>query len=787
MKQKVLFTFFLFFLIIQSFRGNSETIADYNYLKLVLSKTDAKPRVEILIRLSKMVCDTAPSSSFLFAYEALKVSTQIDYSKGKADARMLIGDYFTRQKKYLPALEFYLGSKQLYAKSNDQEGILTVYHAMGSLLDFLRDYNTANIYFQKGLSLAKALHKLTWVGLFLQELGVIEQQTGNFDKALVQYKKALLALQQAGDRPAMLNVYNSIGSVYLDEGRYDDAIQFYMKFINLNEPSVRPHLGTMYTRIAHAWENRKKYRKALSNNFNALAIRRQMGQMVDYNSSLINIAGNYFLLNKVDSAWMFMNEGLKMAEANKRTYLIENVYRMLYNYYSSRNDYKNALYYFQLYGETGDSIIIDKNKGDLAILEGNQRIQSIEEGNAILIKENIIQSLNLRNQHFQVLFLQIILGLAAIMILFSFYHYVRTVRSKREIGRIFEQMLKEVHDLEATNKRIAEQEKQYRFFAEKAVDFITRFDKNMKCIYASPASFRVFGYGQEEILDKSIYDLTHPDFYDYVSQRFDKMLLEKTSKQFNYMAKKKNGKTFWVESMLNPVFNKNTGELEEVVGITRDIQERKIKELEIMEGTKQKENLLKEIHHRVKNNFAILVSLINMQKDQTSTPELLQSLTDLQLRIRTMALVHEMLYRSSDLENISFADYIQSLSSVIIGTFNRRDIQLNFEVQNGTMDIETAIPLGLIINEILSNAYKHAFPDNHPGTIWICLKEQPDSTGMSLTIRDDGVGFPKDFKLEKCKTMGLQVVQILIKQIEGEMIFIDRPHAVFTIFFSRPK
>jgi len=176
-----------------------------------------------------------------------------------------------------------------------------------------------------------------------------------------------------------------------------------------------------------------------------------------------------------------------------------------------------------------------------------------------------------------------------------------------------------------------------------------------------------------------------------------------------------------------------------------------------------------------------------MQKDQTKTPELIQSLTDLQLRIRTMALVHEMLYRSKDFENISFSDYIRSLTSVITGTFNRRDIQLNFDVQNITMDIETAIPLGLIINEILSNAYKHAFPNDQPGTIWIGLKEQANTSVLYLTVRDNGIGLPKDFNFEKCKTMGLQVVQILVKQIEGEITIINESDTTFMISFLRAK
>jgi len=318
-------------------------------------------------------------------------------------------------------------------------------------------------------------------------------------------------------------------------------------------------------------------------------------------------------------------------------------------------------------------------------------------------------------------------------------------------------------------------------------DFITRFDRNLKRLYASPSSVKIYGYTPEEIMSKSTYDLTDPDFHAYAQVKFDEMLRDRTPKQFVYVARKKGGMEFWVESIMNPVYNKETGELQEFIGVTRDIQERKKKELEIMEGTAQKENLLKEIHHRVKNNFAILVSLINMQKDQTQTPELLQALTDLQLRIRTMALVHEMLYRSSDFENISFSHYLRSLASVITGTFNRRDIRLNFDVDEITLDIEAAIPLGLIVNELLTNAYRHAFPGDRSGTIRISFKKGKVLNDFTLTITDDGVGVPPGFSPEKCKTMGIQIVQILVTQLEGVLSLISPPGSTFSIIFSKPS
>ena len=350
--------------------------------------------------------------------------------------------------------------------------------------------------------------------------------------------------------------------------------------------------------------------------------------------------------------------------------------------------------------------------------------------------------------------------------------------------KLNEQLSDEITEREKTELQTREREKQFRFLSENSIDFIIHMDSQRKCTYSSPASLKVYGYKPEEVLLLSPDSITHPDYFDYTEGKFREMLATRSSQQFIYLAKKKNGNSFWVESILNPLFDPITGIFKGVVGVTRDIQERKTKEIEIMEGTKQKENLLKEIHHRVKNNFAILVSLINMQMAQTKNQELFQSLTNLQLRIRTMALVHEMLYRSKDFENISFSDYLRSLASVIAGTYNRRDIVLNFDVDESVMDIEASIPLGLIVNEILSNSYKHAFPDGRSGNIGIAFNTDHQTGNYCLVLQDDGIGMPAGIQLHQYKSMGLQVVQILCQQIEGELNLTCEQGTKYTITYK---
>lgn len=517
----------------------------------------------------------------------------------------------------------------------------------------------------------------------------------------------------------------------------------------------------------------------------ALEARVKSQEQENINSSLINIAGDYYMLNRPDSAERYMEAGMKLARYHHRPVLIENAYRRMYDYYFQQKDYLKALEYYEMKTAVRDSIMLENNNSSAALINVTQRYNSIIQTNALLVKQNERQMLNNQKQTFQSIFVQVITGMAAIIVLIVLTQFVHNRLARKDMQHINEKLNMEMWERRETQKQIRLKEEQFRFIMENSLDIITRVNKEFRHIFASPSAERLLGYNNQEMMRGTPFDIIHPDFHDYTRKKVDEMIIARTATEVVYPARKKDGGYSWVESILNPIFDHKTGEYLELVAVTRDIQDRKTKEMEIMEGTKQKENLLKEIHHRVKNNFAILVSLINMQKDQTRNTELLQSLTNLQLRIRSMALVHEMLYRSSDFEKISFAEYLHSLASVIAGTFNRRDIELSIQTVDAVIDIETSIPLGLIVNEILSNSYKHGFPEERSGTISIDLINNNESPLLSLIFKDDGIGLPEDFNIENCKTMGLQIVNILIRQIDGSIIISNDPGTTITLSFPK--
>ncbi len=189
----------------------------------------------------------------------------------------------------------------------------------------------------------------------------------------------------------------------------------------------------------------------------------------------------------------------------------------------------------------------------------------------------------------------------------------------------------------------------------------------------------------------------------------------------------------------------------------------------LRESLHEKELLLKEIHHRVKNNLQVIVSLLSLQSSQLKDSDDVALFEETQNRVRSMALIHESLYRSGDLARFNFAQYIGSLSGHLLQSYTAQasHVRLHTELEELALDVDTAMPCGLILNELLSNALKHAFPDGRPGDIYIGL--QAEAGHITLSVRDTGVGFPAGFDVRHSESLGLQLVSMLAEQLEGTM------------------
>lgn len=230
---------------------------------------------------------------------------------------------------------------------------------------------------------------------------------------------------------------------------------------------------------------------------------------------------------------------------------------------------------------------------------------------------------------------------------------------------------------------------------------------------------------------------------------------------------KKGNEVIWWEIFMNPIFD-TEGFIAEISLVAHDITEKKKTDNEIVESLKEKEILLKEIHHRVKNNLQVISSILNLQSSFVQDENTLGILHESRNRIRSMAIIHENLYRTKDFSSINFANYLQNLTANLIASYRiNEEVVLDADLQEIDLVLDQAIPCGLLMNELITNALKYAWKSGEKGTITLRLKEENNI--VELTVADDGVGLPTAFEDMNSDTLGLQLVVTLIEQLEGEL------------------
>lgn len=298
---------------------------------------------------------------------------------------------------------------------------------------------------------------------------------------------------------------------------------------------------------------------------------------------------------------------------------------------------------------------------------------------------------------------------------------------------------------------------------------------------------RVFGYRRSEMVGQSMellvperFRAAHPDlriaFCAFPTSR-------PMGAGRDLFALRKDGSEFPVEIGLNPI---ETEEGAMVLSAVVDISDRKQKEESIRRALREKETLLLEIHHRVKNNLQIIYSLLGLQSTNVTDPTARQALFDCQQRVRAMALIHNALYKTHDMSRVEFQPFISELSVHLMHSYGGTDrIRLSIEAAGVALPISAAIPCGVLVNEVMSNAFKHAFPDNLQGEIFVSLQVDPQLQA-TLIVQDDGVGLPKDIDLENSSSIGLQLVQLLSEQLCGTLSINPFHPTRFQVIFPVP-
>lgn len=362
-------------------------------------------------------------------------------------------------------------------------------------------------------------------------------------------------------------------------------------------------------------------------------------------------------------------------------------------------------------------------------------------------------------------------------------------------------VMEDVTEIKQSSEKLKESEELYRSFLQNFKGISFKLDRNFNPLFLEGALDEITGYTEEEFLSGKI------NLFDLIAQE-DRPVLKSSRKkmvsspnsimEYEYRLRRKDGSMRWVHELIHNVCNAS-GKTMFIQGYAYDITQRKKAE----ETLEKAEKIgMREIHHRIKNNLQIVSSLLSLQADKFKDRKVIEAFRESENRVVSMSIIHEELYKSEDAASVDFAAYLRKLTADILHSYRigNEKIRLYLEVESTPLGIDTAIPLGIVINELFSNSLKYAFPKGAEGKISISLyrnetrcqitgetagQRTPDtSSGFILIYSDNGVRFPENVNFKNPGTLGLQLVNALVEQINGTIELERGTETKFTIKFE---
>ena len=326
-----------------------------------------------------------------------------------------------------------------------------------------------------------------------------------------------------------------------------------------------------------------------------------------------------------------------------------------------------------------------------------------------------------------------------------------------------------------TGRRKAEEdlelnERRFKALVQHGMDMIAILDKDANYKYVSPTSSNVLNLTPDFFMDKNAFDLVHNDDKDRIYSLFTSLPVNESAqiKPFRFINSDQEWR--WLEGTITNLTNDPA--VGGYVVNSRDVTERQIQHEQIVESLREKETLLAEIHHRIKNNLAVLTSMLQLQASDEQNEAVLERLLDSIARIHTMASIHEQLYQSRNYAELDFSDRLKLLATNIKKTLQTNaDVELIFRCEPLNINLDNALACSLVVNEVLTNIFKHAFTNRDKGKIIIELNSDPGQNEPHLKITDNGVGLPEGFNPQESDSLGLSLIDMLSNKIADSYTF----------------
>lgn len=339
-----------------------------------------------------------------------------------------------------------------------------------------------------------------------------------------------------------------------------------------------------------------------------------------------------------------------------------------------------------------------------------------------------------------------------------------------------------VTDRRRAEEELLHNEQRFRSLVQDGSDMLAILDESANYKYVSPTSKSILGIPADDLIGLNALDLIHPNDHRRIIEIIETLLPGEQRQIAPFRFKNATDEWRWVETTLTNLTEEPA--IDGFVANSRDVTDQKRQQKKVEKALQEKETLLAEIHHRVKNNLAVVSGMMQLQVADTDNPDLAEKLNDSIIRIRTMAGIHEQLYQASSFSEVELDDNIRSLMTNIQTTLQSdTEVHIGFDCEPGRLNINQAIPCSLIVNEVTTNIFKHAFPQQEIGHITVRLTE--DQNRIHLVIHDNGIGLPDDFS-ENAGSLGMSLITVLSQQLEADYDFVsDDTGTTFHLRFTK--
>ena len=710
--------------------------------------------------LYKLVYDQENSLKYLF--QALEISN--DHNELFFETMLNISSSYLTFNEFILSYEFALKSLKFAEKNNDKNRIGRSYKQIGFIYFRIENYNMAIDYYEQALQIQIELEDHDSIIRTLINLSNCMKRLKDYDGALTYLRKALNIKMEPFDINVYATALSYQANIYVGKKDFDSALKNFEEALQYyREIDYKIGIGRIYNDLGYLYKLRNDFNKALEYNQLALQKRQEINNIVLVASSLRNIGVLYFDQKNYDIAKGFFEDALTIAIETDHLEIMEDVYSRMTELYIQQKDFSNALKFSKKYREITDRISEMEISSIMLERFSEYQIGKLEVENKLLLKNDQLKSLELEHQktlHYGFIAV-IVLGLIIIILL------VNTIRIKILINK-------------KLNLQVKDSDLKYKKLIENLGEGVSIVDQNENIIFANQAAEVIFGVERNKLTDRNLVEFVDSEAYKKIQQESNKRQKGMTSVYDLIINKADNTKGI-INVTSSPIYNEKN-DITSTLSIFRDVTAQKEAEAEIKNALEEKNILLKEIHHRVKNNLQIITSLLSLQSRKIKDQKFKNMFTESLNRIYSMSLVHQQLYHTTNLVSIDMNKYIGSLTEKLLNyNISGAEIELKIDVEDILFNLNTAIPFGLIVNELVTNALKHGFPEtSQQGSINISL-QKIDEKHFKLIVRNDGKKIPDD--IENFDSLGMKLIRTLTEQLHGELEIPRSDGAEFIITF----